>query len=100
MPEIRSPQAFVAKWRDVTLKERSSSQEHFIDLCRLLSHPTLGAKSEKKLTQRTLTNLYTKRPAWLALAHEKLDTAVGINTGNWLTEAAKLSHRHNWRLSG
>jgi hypothetical protein len=40
MPEIRSPQAFVAKWRDVTLKERSSSQEHFIDLCRLLGHPT------------------------------------------------------------
>lgn len=40
MPVIQSPQDFVAKWRDVTLKERSSSQEHFIDLCRLLGHPT------------------------------------------------------------
>ncbi len=35
-----TPQEFVAKWRDVTLKERSGSQEHFIDLCRLLDHPT------------------------------------------------------------
>ena len=35
-----TPQEFAAKWRDVTLKERSASQEHFIDLCRLLGHPT------------------------------------------------------------
>jgi type II restriction/modification system DNA methylase subunit YeeA len=32
--------------------------------------------SEKELKQRTLTNLYNKRPTWLALAHERLDTAV------------------------
>lgn len=31
---------FVRKWTGVTLKERSSSQEHFIDLCRLLDEPT------------------------------------------------------------
>lgn len=35
-----TPQQFVAKWRGVTLKERSAAQEHFIDLCRLLNHPT------------------------------------------------------------
>lgn len=35
-----SPQEFVAKWRGVTLKERSAAQEHFIDLCRLVGHPT------------------------------------------------------------
>ena len=35
-----NPQEFVAKWRDVALKERSASQEHFIDLCRLVNHPT------------------------------------------------------------
>jgi len=30
----------VRKWTGVTLKERSSSQEHSIDLCRLLDEPT------------------------------------------------------------
>ena len=31
-----TPQEFVHKWRRVRLKERSASQAHFIDLCRLL----------------------------------------------------------------
>jgi type II restriction/modification system DNA methylase subunit YeeA len=31
-----TPQAFIEKWRDVELKERSASQSHFNDLCRLL----------------------------------------------------------------
>ena len=31
---------FVAKWKKVELKERSAAQEHFLDLCRLLGHPT------------------------------------------------------------
>jgi len=35
-----TPQAFVAKWQQVALRERAGSQEHFIDLCRLLDHPT------------------------------------------------------------
>ncbi len=35
-----TPQEFVAKWRASTLKERSASQEHFIDLCRMLGHET------------------------------------------------------------
>jgi hypothetical protein len=32
--------------------------------------------SEKELKKRTLTNLYNQRPAWLDLAHRKLDHAV------------------------
>jgi type II restriction/modification system DNA methylase subunit YeeA len=32
--------AFIAKWSDATLRERQGSQEHFIDLCRLLGQPT------------------------------------------------------------
>jgi hypothetical protein len=32
-----TPQAFIEKWRDVELKERSASQSHFNDLCRLLN---------------------------------------------------------------
>lgn len=39
MPTL-TPQAFVAKWRSTTLKERSAAQEHFIDVCRLVGHPT------------------------------------------------------------
>ncbi len=35
-----TPEAFIAKWRNADLKERSGSQEHFIDLCRLLGEPT------------------------------------------------------------
>jgi hypothetical protein len=35
-----TPQEFVAKWRAVALKERAAAQEHFLDLCRLVGHPT------------------------------------------------------------
>ncbi|MEI7902739.1 MAG: DNA methyltransferase [bacterium] len=31
---------FIAKWRKAELKERSAAQEHFLDLCHLLGHPT------------------------------------------------------------
>ncbi len=30
----------------------------------------------RQLKNRTLTNLYNERPAWLDLAHKKLDAAV------------------------
>ena len=35
-----TPGEFIAKWRASELKERSASQEHFIDLCRMLDEPT------------------------------------------------------------
>ncbi len=35
-----NPQAFAKRWQDSELKERSGSQEHFIDLCRMLGHAT------------------------------------------------------------
>ena len=35
-----TPELFIAKWSQAELKERSSCQEHFLDLCRLLGHPT------------------------------------------------------------
>jgi hypothetical protein len=41
--------------------------------------PRIVARDEecaKKLEQRTLTKLYNQRPAWLDLAHRKLDEAV------------------------
>jgi hypothetical protein len=39
-PALLAPPAFVDKWRHIELKERAACQEHFIDLCRLLDHPT------------------------------------------------------------
>jgi hypothetical protein len=38
-----------------------------------------------KLKQRTLTNLYNERPAWLDLAHKALDVAVAAAYG-WLAD--------------
>ena len=35
-----TPQEFIRKWSASELKERSGSQEHFIDLCRMLGEPT------------------------------------------------------------
>jgi hypothetical protein len=34
------PISFQRKWIGVDLKERSASQEHFLDLCRVLDVPT------------------------------------------------------------
>ncbi len=44
-----TPHEFVAKWRGDTRKERSVSQEHFIDLCRLLGHETPGDNKDGTL---------------------------------------------------
>jgi type II restriction/modification system DNA methylase subunit YeeA len=35
-----TPQDFIRKWKPVALTERATAQEHFLDLCRLLEHPT------------------------------------------------------------
>jgi type II restriction/modification system DNA methylase subunit YeeA len=35
-----TPQEFIKKWKDHALTERAAAQEHFIDLCRLVDHPT------------------------------------------------------------
>lgn len=43
--------------------------------------PVPKAGHEAKLKERTLTNLYNARPAWLALAHETLDLAVAAAYG-------------------
>jgi hypothetical protein len=35
-----TPAEFIKKWSDSRLRERQASQEHFLDLCRLLGEPT------------------------------------------------------------
>ena len=54
----------------------AKSQELSIGTVR---YPRLVPKDDAcaaQLKKRTLTNLYNQRPAWLALAHQKLDEAV------------------------
>lgn len=43
MSEVRSVDAFIRKWRSVELKERSAAQEHFLDICRIISEPSPAA---------------------------------------------------------
>jgi len=38
-----NPAEFIAKWRKSSLTESAASQEHFLDLCALLGHPTPAA---------------------------------------------------------
>jgi len=40
MAQQFGPAQFIAKWKPVELSERAASQEHFIDVCRLLGQPT------------------------------------------------------------
>ena len=50
----------------------------------LVRYPRLeprAADCAAKLKKRTLTNLYNERPAWLDLAHKKLDAAVAAAYG-------------------
>jgi len=35
-----NPSDFIRKWRDVALTERSACQQHFLDLCKLVEHPS------------------------------------------------------------
>lgn len=45
----------------------------------------------KELKKRTLTNLYNKRPAWLAGLHDRLDAAVAAAYG-WPAETAPRTY--------
>ncbi len=40
MSHAVTPQLLIAKWKRADLAERAACQEHFIDLCRMLGHPT------------------------------------------------------------
>ncbi len=47
-------------------------------------YPCVEPRNEecaKKLAKRTLTNLYNKRPAWLAHGHARLDAALATAYG-------------------
>lgn len=55
---------FAAKWRNNTRKERSVSQEHFIDLCRLIGHETPGDNRDGTLAFEAGANKSTGGQGW------------------------------------
>lgn len=57
---------------------------------RVVPRPGLSEVDTKALQKRTLTNLYNERPAWLAMAHEKLDVAVAEAYG-WADYTPQIS---------
>ena len=48
---------------------------------RIEPKPGLDETDRMALQQRTLTKLYNQRPAWLAMAHARLDAAVAAAYG-------------------
>jgi type II restriction/modification system DNA methylase subunit YeeA len=70
--------------RSVFSKSRLQTAPTTGNQIRTARYPRLipkDADCAKKLKERTLTNLYNQRPAWLDLAHKKLDAAVAAAYG-------------------
>ena len=82
-----TPYEFATKWGRAKLSESAGSQEHFIDICRLVGQATPAEANPNgdfftfELRRRTLTNLYNDPPTWLRLAHQRLDAAVSAAYG-------------------
>ena len=93
-----TPAEFKRKWARDSGKESAAYQEHFNDLCRLLQHPTpaeadpTGSEffcfQKHVVKDAELFDLEApdasepdERPAWLDLAHKKLDAAVAAAYG-------------------
>ena len=65
-----TPGEFIAKWQASELKERSASQEHFIDLCRLLGEPTpaeADPTGDRYCFERGAPRGIHESPAWPSL---------------------------------
>jgi hypothetical protein len=57
---------------------------------RVVPRAGLSEADAKALHKRTLTNLYNQRPAWLAMAHDALDSAVAAAYG-WTDHTPQMS---------
>ncbi len=68
-------------WDGYIAKAEGGSQKGEIGTVRYPRLEPRDAECAAKLKKRTLTNLYNERPAWLDLAHKKLDAAVAAAYG-------------------
>jgi hypothetical protein len=77
-----TPQAFIEKWRDVELKERSAAQSHFNDLCRLLDvlEPTTADPKGTWFTFEKGASKTSGGEGWADVWRE-----------NWKTTASKMT---------
>jgi hypothetical protein len=60
-----TPHEFVTKWRGGTRKERSVSQEHFIDLCWLIGHETPGENRDGSLVFEAGADKLSRGQGWV-----------------------------------
>lgn len=80
----------------------SAADERGVGIVRYPRTVPRDAAAARELSKRTLTSLYNQRPAWLTLAHEKLDTAVAVAYG-WgkdLPDEQVLERLLNLNLEG
>ena len=63
-----TPHEFITKWRASALKERSASQEHFIDLYRLLGEST-PAEADPPARCTVSSGAHVRTRAATALVH-------------------------------
>jgi hypothetical protein len=72
----------------------SDADERGVGVVRYPRNVARDEESARQLQKRTLTNLYNQRPAWLDLAHRKLDSAVAAAYGfpAELTDEEILAH--------
>lgn len=64
---------------DPRVKSIADAAKNLVELRDAWLNPS--GMAEEELKKRTLTNLYNQRPAWLDLAHKRLDEAVAAAYG-------------------
>jgi hypothetical protein len=78
---LEFPATVDGPWDRFIDKSSILNRESQIGIARYPRLVPKDADCAAKLKKRTLTNLYNERPAWLDLAHKKLDAAVAAAYG-------------------
>ena len=78
---LEFPGSIGGPWDHYIDKSKIENAKSQIGLVRYPRLEPRDAECAAKLKKRTLTNLYNERPAWLDLAHKKLDAAVAAAYG-------------------
>ena len=79
---LEFPGSVGGPWDRYIDKSKTQNPKSKIGLVRYPRLEPRDADCTAKLKKRTLTKLYNERPAWLDLAHRKLDAAVAA-AYNW-----------------
>jgi len=78
---LEFPGSIGGPWDRYIDKSKIGNAKSQIGLVRYPRLEPRDADCAARLKKRTLTNLYNERPAWLDLAHKKLDAAVAAAYG-------------------